>query len=427
MRRENWSADGELASSVPVNDHDATMNRQAIRSVCARARPELERSSYALRNYFSTSQWLATDDTTPNDPNPAPTRRQRTQAATSEITSLVRNNGPSTPRQWPRQASGPESGQAKVLDVRSLPRGGFRGRGGFQGRGRGGAATAGRENTFTQRGFSPAEGDRPSRMDRDGFASRGLRGRGRGRGGLHGGEWGDNLRDKNADTDAEKDFQMDGNRAFNRNARKPKDPFEVMDPAEEAFDNDMRFGTRTQYTPSLTLEDLAPFMPADASTSQGRAATVLQNLSALGTADPVGVPQDLQGSCYAEDLENAGVRFFADAKARDAAEAYLQKKRRDEAAKKAREEGVTMEESTERIIQDADEAIRRVIFDKAVAGQYEKPEFAADPVGVSRSWHLRAETYTQKDIENFEKKLKSLMGAGAAAGGKSGKANNATA
>jgi len=197
-----------------------------------------------------------------------------------------------------------------------------------------------------------------------------------------------------------------------------------MDPAEQEFDNAMRFGTKTQYTPSLTLESLAAFMPANASTAQGRTATVVQNLSTLGTADPVGAPQDLQAKSYAQDLEDEGVRFFADAKARDAAEAYLQKKRQDEAAGKDGEEAAA---STERIIQDAEEAIRKVILDKAVAGQHEKPQFAADPVGVARSWHLRAETYAQKDIDSFEKKLKSLVGGGAAAGGKAGKKGKAQA
>lgn len=181
-----------------------------------------------------------------------------------------------------------------------------------------------------------------------------------------------------------------------------------MDPAEQEFDDAMRFGVKAPYKPSFTVESLSAFMPANTSTAAGRSATVVQNLSVLGTADPIGAPQALQARNYAQDLEDEGIRFFADAKAKDAAETYLQRKRQEEAASKEGEDAAPP--STERIINDAEEAIRKVVIDKAIAGQHEKPQFAADPVGVARSWHLRAETYAQKDVESFEKKVKSLVG-----------------
>ncbi|KAJ6442923.1 serine/threonine-protein phosphatase PP-Z [Purpureocillium lavendulum] len=391
------------------NKRQQMLNSPAIRSVCSRARPEIERGGYALKNYFSTSQWLAADDATPNTPKPAPTLRQRTRAATSEINSLVKNRGGSAAGQRsPQGGAGQRTNQPKVLDVRSLPRGGLRGRGGF--RGRGGVAAGQGNGPQQQRAPSPAGANRFSRPSR-GSGMRGGGGRG-GRGGRGGARGGRQRTDRD---DADKDAKKGGRR---------QDPFETMDPAEQEFDDAMRFGTKTQYAPSLTMESLAAFTPADASTPQGRTATVVQSLSALGTADPVGVPQVFQARSYVQDLEKAGVRFFADATARDAAEAYLQKKRQEEAAGKDGEEAAV---STERIIQDAEEAIRKVILDKAVAGQHEKPKFAADPVGVARSWHLRAETYAQKDVESFEKKLKSLVGAGAAAGGKAGKKGKAQA
>ncbi|KJK79701.1 hypothetical protein H634G_05293, partial [Metarhizium anisopliae BRIP 53293] len=136
----------------------------------------------------------------------------------------------------------------------------------------------------------------------------------------------------------------------------------------------------------------------------GRRATVLGNLSALGTADPVGVPQDLQARSYAEDLESEGLRFFADAKAREAAERYLQEKRA---------EGAGAGEGEGEIIRDAGESVRSVVLDKAVRGEHEKMVFREGPVGVARNWHLRAETYTGKDVESFENKLNSLVGKGA--------------
>jgi hypothetical protein len=169
-----------------------------------------------------------------------------------------------------------------------------------------------------------------------------------------------------------------------------------MDPYEEQFDKDMRFGVTSAYKPSLTLDSLSAFAPATPTSAAGRHATALENLSALGTADPVGVPQDLQARSYAQDLETNGLRFFADAKSKAATEQYLQESRTEG-------EGV--------IISGAEESVRQVIFDKAIRGEHEKMVFAQEPVGVGRNWHLRAETYTGKDIESFQKKLTSLVGA----------------
>lgn len=207
-----------------------------------------------------------------------------------------------------------------------------------------------------------------------------------------------------------------------------------MDPQEQQFDDAMRFGTKTTYAPSLTKETLAAFVPAMPSTQEGRLATVMENLNILGgRADPVGVPQHLQAKSYADEVEANGARFFADLKAREAAEEYLQEKRKQEqqtpaAGEEGKEEKAAPAEQKQQqpIIQDVEEAVKKTILESVVEGKHEKPKFATDPVGISRSWHLRAGTYTQKDVESFEKKLTSLLGAaggaGGAAGGKKAKA-----
>lgn len=175
-----------------------------------------------------------------------------------------------------------------------------------------------------------------------------------------------------------------------------------MDPYEEQFDKDMRFGTKTAYaTPSLTLDSLAAFAPAVPTSEAGRKATVLENLSALGTADPVGVPQDLQPASYAADLEAHGVRFFADSKAGDVAERYLRRKE-DEAGEK--------KDGALALVSGAEESVRKVIFEQAVMGEHERMTFSTDPAGVSRAWHLRAETWKKSDLDKFENKLTSLLG-----------------
>ncbi|KAK9437587.1 hypothetical protein VB005_08580 [Metarhizium brunneum] len=372
------------------------MNPVALRSVSARARPEVQRTGYALKNYFrdfSTSQSLAADEASAPTPPSQPSVRQRTRDATSEISSLVKrgrggsrgsSRGGSLSGQ--RQAAQPPAGSApKVIDVKSLPKGLSRGRGGF--RGRGGGGRGGQVGAVPSQGqphrAQPPAGNRFSRPSGGrGSALRGGRG-GRGRGAARGAARG---------RDDDKDKQ--------KRLGRRQDPFEAMDPYEEQFDRDMRFGAATAYAPRLTMGSLAPFAPATPSSAAGRRATVLGNLSALGTADPVGVPQDLQARSYAEDLESEGLRFFADAKAREAAERYLQEKRA---------EG----ECEGEIIRDAGESVRSVVLDKAVRGEHEKMVFREGPVGVARNWHLRAETYTGKDVESFENKLNSLVGKGA--------------
>ncbi|KAL7811909.1 hypothetical protein V8C26DRAFT_408302 [Trichoderma gracile] len=200
---------------------------------------------------------------------------------------------------------------------------------------------------------------------------------------------------------------------------KRQDPFERMDAQEQQFDDAARFGTRTEYKPSLKKEDLAAFVPAAASSTQeSRLAAVLEDLAVLGArGDPVGVPQNLQAKSYAAEVEsNNGARFFADAKAREAAERYLQEQRRE----KLLAEGKKEEEiPREPILQDAEEAVRKAVVENAVQGKHETPKFATDPVGIARAWHLRAGTYTQRDVEKFEKKLVSLLAVGGKGGVKS--------
>ncbi|KAK5992820.1 hypothetical protein PT974_06240 [Cladobotryum mycophilum] len=382
------------------------MSSQALRSACSRARPELERVGLPLRNYFrqfSTTQ-SQFDDAAPTVASDAgagarPTARERTRAAASEINSLVKNRNASVGQ---RATPVEGAGQPKVIDVRSLPRGlgrgGFRGRGGFAGGAQGAPRTA-----------SPG-GNRFSPGNRGGASRGGFVGRARGRGG-RGGGGGGGQRGGSKTGKARGGGEGDKSAAGPRG--KKQDPFERMDSAEKAFDDAMRFGTKMRYNPLLTMDSLAAFMPATPTTKEGQTATVLQNLSVLGTADQVGVPEGLQARNYAEEVERNGVRFFADLKAKEAAEQYLQdKKKKNESAAEGGEAIAAEGADAGPIIRSAEEAIKRVILDNAVAGKHEEPRFALDPVGVARSWHLRAETYTQRDVERFEKKLASLLGKG---------------
>lgn len=182
----------------------------------------------------------------------------------------------------------------------------------------------------------------------------------------------------------------------------------------------MRFGTPTTFQPSLTPGSLEAFAPAVPTSEAGRKAAVLQSLSVLGAADPVGTPQDLQAGSYVADLEAHGVRFFADVRSKEAARQHLQhlqRKQQDAQADKGGGEG----DKEPVAVSDAEESVRKVIFEQAVLGEREKTAFATAPVGIARAWHLRAETWTKKDVDKFESKLASLVGkAGKAGQGGSG-------
>ncbi|KAG6008776.1 hypothetical protein E4U21_003975 [Claviceps maximensis] len=383
------------------------MNVQTLRSACARAKPDVQQTGLALKNYFrdfSTSVSFAEDNAS---------ALQRSRAATSEINSFVKRGGSSNlAAAKPLVSTLASSSQPRVLDIRSLPRGlgaRGRGRGGFRGRGQGqnGAVPHGQQSARTQ---SPTAGGSGNRFSRPGaaFAGRGGTGLRGGRGGSgRGGRATASSKGRRTNGDNNKNNKDDSSKTFG----KRQDPFEVMDPFEEEFDKNMRFGTSTIYQPSLTRDSLAAFAPVVPTSEAGRKATVLENLCALGTADPVGAPQDFQASSYVADLEAHGVRFFADSKARDAAEKYLQHKSAGEQGSSgdASADAGAAGEPKDVIVSGAEESVREVIFKQAVQGEHEKMTFATGPAAVSRTWHLRAETWRKSDVDKFERKLTALL------------------
>lgn len=213
---------------------------------------------------------------------------------------------------------------------------------------------------------------------------------------------------------------------------KPAPQEEYMDPALEEFEKLIRFGERTEYSPSLTMESLADFMPSFPSTSGGMAAAVKENLSVLGSAEPVGATLGLNDRSHASRMRHQGLRYFAELKTKESVEEYMQQRQVEYDAVKATRAAAKAAEGSEgseaapaetlavetpaverpRIIGGPEESIRKVIVDRALAGVHETPQFAADPVGVARSWHLRDGSYTQKDVDSFEKMLQSMMSSG---------------
>lgn len=361
------------------------MNRQAFRSVCSRANPELGLSTSTPKSFFrnfSTTQWVAEENSNPKPaPPPRPsTARQRGRAAASQINSFAKPR-PQT-NSSATGAAGPGAtgqGQPKVLDIRSLPAGLARGRGGFL-RGRGGAAR-GRGGAPGATSTRPTGGaNRFSGANRGGASARG------GRGGNRGGK------PKRAGDDKKK--ARDAPSAGGKRV----DPFDIMDTAEQEFDNAMRFGTTTTYTPALDAGALLEFAPAVPTSASGRRATVLQNLSTLGASEQVGVPRGLTVGDQAAQLSKSGLRYFADTQAKAATEGYLKGQETEE----TKTEGA--------VIQPVEESVRNFITETAVKGKHEAPKYATNWQGVMRSTFLRSESYTQKAIDGFEGKVAALVG-----------------
>lgn len=188
-----------------------------------------------------------------------------------------------------------------------------------------------------------------------------------------------------------------------------------VEQSEKEFDDAIRFGTRTIYKPELTAESLLEYMPAVASKTAAKSATVLQNLNYLGTGDHIATPLGLQAGGYGDDIEANGMRYFAVPEDKNLAEAYLQEKRYTDAIAKAAadapegEEPTPVERNNEPIIAGVEESIKKVILEKAIAGQHEALKKDTDPVTLARNWHLRNETWTGKEADAFEKKLTELL------------------
>ena len=266
---------------------------------------------------------------------------------------------------------------AKVLDIKQMPRGGFRG--GLRGNR---AGARGARGGFGGRGGFQGPGRRPPPGVRGGSATRGGTAR-RGRG----------------------DRERQG--GSGRGDQK-EDPDTLEDLAESAFHRRMAFGERTNYNPSLTLGSLEPYMPAWTNSIAGKKNTILENLATLGTSEPVNAPARLTADSYVSNIQSQGLGFFADLKGRAYTEASLQGK---EPAADG-EEALFLEYKAGTRpprLGGAEDAVKTVILDKAVAGNHEKPAFAEDAAGLARSAHLRSHTYTTRDLNAFQKKLSSLI------------------
>lgn len=178
-------------------------------------------------------------------------------------------------------------------------------------------------------------------------------------------------------------------------------PLDVQEPEQKEFEDAVRFGTTTEYSPKLTLEDLKLHLP---SVPGQNGANVHASLATLGTADHVGLSGEFTPQLFAKDLRENGLRYFADLEDKRRTEKFLSKKKPFNKAEKGTQ-----------VIQAAEQAIRERVIETVVAGKIEAPKYvdaSKDAVQISRNWHLRSETWGNKETRLFEEKLTSLLSKG---------------
>lgn len=198
---------------------------------------------------------------------------------------------------------------------------------------------------------------------------------------------------------------------------------------EQQWVLDRDHGQRTAYNPSLTAESLVGYGPAvAASNERAQGETVLENLRVLAggapfTPKPWGMPRHAVEQIF---YSREKMRFFADVAEKEQVAAWAA----SEEGAQFVEEMQARKEFKKRPVPDVtklkgpEEVVRETIVAEAIVGEHEKPVFAPakDPIALARNWHLRDGTYTTKDVESFEAKLKTLVAAPKAQGGKAARA-----
>ncbi|KAI6783280.1 uncharacterized protein J7T54_004307 [Emericellopsis cladophorae] len=343
------------------------MHRQTLRSVTRRTAPaDVESLSAYFHQSFSTSTYFQADEPAPSD-KPFNVR-SKSLAAADKIKNLV--GGQTRPAPAPR--SNPGATGPKIVDIKSLPRGGLRGRGGFRGRGGASAgASAGGAGGGPNR-FAGASRGNAARGGRGGASARGRRGNAVRKGRKKGeeGEEGDR-----------KDRRFDQGHA--------------VEPEAQAFMDTMRYGVTTTFNPSVTTKSLEGHFPAVPSGQHGALASVHQSLAALGGGNRVGLPDEHTPKDNARDLHTTKFRYFSDVESKDRVEAHLQARYKTDKQQ----------------VLPADEHVRKVVWEQAVLGKHEAPQFAdaKNSTQIARNWQLRNETWQPREASIFEAKVASLL------------------
>ncbi|KAI1477021.1 hypothetical protein F4774DRAFT_214928 [Daldinia eschscholtzii] len=394
------------------------MIRHPLHSAVGRTRPDINRVTdgiaASLRQFSVSARRSAEDNNNNNnndDSSRRPTGRQRSMAAVNELIRTV-DSGISAAAGMSNQntanapsAAGRPQGPS-VISLKNLPHGlaGIRRtaspsgpppqfsansgpriiRGGFVGRGRGAGAGAG----FPSRGGGgvgfPSRGglrgprpqgsdDRPRRARGGGRG--GARGRGRGRGGKDGDEEGG------------------GRRRNKRLQHLQGDEADIMESLKvKSYFEEKQMGTTRNFTPTLTLNTLAGWGPAVATSSSpfGQGETVLRQARILGSGMAYH-PQNLETPFeMTKRWRDGNGTFVPPSYEGQVWKLRVMKKRRFKAP----------------------DEVKTAVLEDALLGKYgDGPKYAdiTDTIGTLRSYVRKDGTWNADAERRIENKVRSLL------------------
>ncbi|KAK6949421.1 hypothetical protein Daesc_009497 [Daldinia eschscholtzii] len=394
------------------------MIRHPLNSAVGRTRPDINRVTdgiaASLRQFSVSARRSAEDNNNNNnnddDSSRRPTGRQRSMAAVNELIRTV-DSGISAAAGMSNQNTAnapPAAGRPQgpnVISLKNLPNGlaGIRRtaspggpppqfsanggpriiRGGFVGRGRGGGAGTG----FPSRGGGGAgfpsrggprgpRGPRPGSDDRPRRARGGARGRGRGRGGKDG------------------DEEEGGGRRRNKRLQNLQEgEGDIMENLKvKSYLEEKETGTTRNFTPTLTLNTLAGWGPAVATSSSpfGQGETVLRQARILGS-----------GMAY--HPQNLETPFEMTKRWRDGNGTFVPPSYEGQVWK-------VRVMKTRRF--KAPDEVKTAVLEDALLGKYgDGPKYAdiTDTIGTLRSYVRRDGTWNADAERRIENKVRSLL------------------
>ncbi|KAI0006291.1 hypothetical protein F4779DRAFT_620725 [Xylariaceae sp. FL0662B] len=360
------------------------MIRNPLQSVVGRARPDLNRVSDGIAaslRHFSAAQRLSEDDDKPRRPS----GRQRAAAAMEELLTIATSSGPKLTSRSPNNEStsrpppGPQAQGPNIVSVKS----GFTGFTKFDPGDRPGGSSEADSVAAAEAAvavaFPDAEGAVPPAEE----------------------EGGEEAEEEEEEAEEEEEEEEDAAAVTGCETTKT-----TMTLVKQYLDQ-LDMGTTQSYNPGITLESLAGWGPAVATSATpfGQAQTVMRQARILGGGQAFH-PQRVMHPDEARALYRDGTGLFLpSAEAKDWTEWTLKKK-----------------------LSSPPSEAKTAVLEAALLGQYDGPKYAdsKDTIGVVQSYVKRDGTWNAAAERRIAEKVKSLLpeqtGASKASGGAKPKA-----
>jgi len=395
------------------------MRRHALRPAAGLTRTDFYRSietiSTSTRSaFFSTTQPSYQD---PNDgrakpppPPRAPPARPALGAARKEVRRIVQQErvriGETQASRGGSYARGGGRGGAggqKVINLTSLPKGFASKLKGLKTGVQGSPDTMNPQNFVPMSGRGRGFGPRDFGRGRGGGGARGGRG-GRGGVGFGAGGGARGRGDRGRGNRSRGGYGAGGASSSHQSGTKSQDSKGIDSAMGENAETEMarsdriarEVGISTPYDPQTSLETLIPYLPEVATDSNplGRIATAITNLRVVAGGIVDTSPLVNSDEMW-RDYRKKGAIFYADPKTKERIEWGLPPGKN---------------------IMPVGEEVKEAITRRAIKGEYDEKTKQTvdfkDPLGLSRRYHAKEQTYFRKDGEQFEKKLVELISKG---------------